>query len=164
MSEHPETCATRARASYKAIDREREGESAHAPEATGPGPVPEFAAELVARITAARIYLPWSDLAEAEWFRLAAMVQRSGVDMLAEHAVDLAARKRAKGQPIASPRYLLRAWQSLPEAPPPGTVAPAAPHQGAPVIPLDQARRAAARTGRAAQAANWYADLLAEEQ
>ncbi|WP_437110930.1 hypothetical protein [Streptomyces sp. enrichment culture] len=126
--------------------------------------MPAFAAELVARITAARIYLPWTDLAHGEWLRLDAMLKRSGVDMLAEHAVDLAARQRAKGQPISSPRYLLRAWQSLPEAPPPGTVAPAAPHQGAPVIPLDQARRAAARTGRAAQAAGWYADLLAEEQ
>lgn len=129
------------------------------------GTVPEFAADLVAKITAARVYLPWTDLAPGEWFRLDAMLKRSGVDMLAEHAVDLAARQRAKGSPISSPRYLLRAWRSLPEAPAPGTVpavAPAAPARGSNVVPFRPA--AADRPGRAAQAADWYADLLAEEQ
>ncbi|MEU2120033.1 hypothetical protein ABZ567_31350 [Streptomyces sp. NPDC016459] len=126
------------------------------------GKVPAFATDLVARITAARVYLPWTDLATAEWFRLDAMLKKSGTDMLAEHAVDLAARQRAKGQPISSPRYLLRAWQSLPEAPPPGTVppaTPATPARGSNVVPFPSADR----PGRAAQAANWYADLLAEE-
>ncbi|MEU3198478.1 hypothetical protein [Streptomyces sp. NPDC006996] len=123
--------------------------------------MPEFAAELVARITAARVYLPWTDLATNEWFRLDAMLKRSGVDMLAEHAADLAARQRAKGQPISSPRYLLRAWQSLPEAPPPGTVPATPTGPGADVIPLNPA---APRKGRAAQAADWYAEIIAQEQ
>ncbi|MFC8584197.1 hypothetical protein ACFUGD_06530 [Streptomyces sp. NPDC057217] len=120
------------------------------------GKVPEFATDLVGRITAARVYLPWTELSAAEWFRLDAMLKRSGVDMLAEHAVDLAARSRAKGKPIGSPRYLLKAWQSLPEAPAPGTVAPTAPATN--VVPFDRARPS--QPGRAAQAADWYADLV----
>lgn len=121
------------------------------------GKVPDFAADLVGRITAAKFYLPWTELSAAEWFRVDAMLKRSGVDMLAEHAVDLAARRRAKGQPIGSPRYLLKAWQSLPEAPAPGTVAPATP-AASNVVPFDRSRPAA--PGRAAQAADWYADLI----
>ncbi|MGW4727640.1 hypothetical protein ACWEQC_00300 [Streptomyces shenzhenensis] len=150
---------------HSPIDRESEGGKEGAPARVPVGTVPEFAAELVARITAARVYLPWTDLAHGEWLRVHRMLNKSGVDMLAEHAVDLAARQRAKGSPISSPRYLLRAWQSLPEAPPPGTVpaaAPAAPARRSNVVPFPSA--AAERPGRAAQAADWYADLLAEEQ
>ncbi|MFF4751801.1 hypothetical protein [Streptomyces sp. NPDC001270] len=124
-------------------------------------PIPPFARPLVDRITAARVYVGW-DLTAGEWLRLDAMLKRSGIDMLAEHAVTLAARQEARGQRVSSARYFLRAWTNLPPAPTAGTV-PAAPTAGpgGNVIPLD---RTQPRKGRAAQAADWYADLLAEEQ
>ncbi|MFB7461689.1 hypothetical protein [Streptomyces sp. NPDC056188] len=117
------------------------------------GGVPPFARPLVDKITAARVYVGW-DLTAGEWLRLDAMVKRSGVDMLAEHAVTLAARQR-----VSSARYFLRAWQSLPPAPTAGTV-PAAPvaGPGADVIPLD---RNQPRKGRAAQSADYLAAALA---
>ncbi|MGW3511204.1 hypothetical protein [Streptomyces sp. NPDC000994] len=130
-----------------------EGVSEEAPApASLTDPIPPFARPLVDRITAARVYVGWS-LTAGEWLRLDAMVKRSGVDMLAEHAVTLAARRE-----VSHARYFLRAWQSLPPAPNAGTV-PAAPvaGPGADVIPLD---RATPRKGRAAQAADWYAELI----
>ncbi|MFD7994519.1 hypothetical protein [Streptomyces mexicanus] len=127
-------------------------EGAPAPDLTAGG-VPPFARPLVDKITAARVYVGW-DLTANEWLRLDAMLRRSGVDMLAEHAVTIAARQR-----VSSARYFLRAWTSLPPAPAAGTV-PAAPTSN--VVPFPSA--AADRPGRAAQAAGFYADLLAEEQ
>jgi len=136
------------------IERVSEGgnEGASAPDLTAGG-VPPFARPLVDRITAAKVYVGW-DLTPNEWLRLDAMLRRSGVDMLAEHAVTLAARQR-----VSSARYFLRAWTSLPPAPTEGTV-PATP-TAAPagnVIPLD---RTAPRKGRAAQSADYLAAALA---
>ncbi|MFF9262024.1 hypothetical protein [Streptomyces longwoodensis] len=128
------------------------GEGAPAP-ASLTDPIPPFARPLVDRITAAKVYVGW-DLTSGEWLRLDAMLRRSGADMLAEHAVTLAARQR-----VSSARYFLRAWTSLPPAPTAGTV-PAAPAAGpgADVIPLDPT---APRKGRAAQSADYLAAALA---
>lgn len=122
--------------------------------------IPEFARPLVDQITAAGVLVAWN-LAPAEWFMVDALVKRSGLDMLATAAVQAAARAR---RGVSHARYFLRAWQSLPPAPAAGTVPaaiPAAPARGSNVVPFPSA---ADRPGRAAQAADWYADLLAEEQ
>ncbi|MFJ2017220.1 hypothetical protein [Streptomyces nodosus] len=115
-------------------------------------PIPPFARPLVDQITAAEVYVGW-DLTSGEWLRLDAMVKRSGVDMLARHAVTLAARQR-----VSSARYFLRAWTNLPPAPAAGTV-PAAPTTGpgGNVIPLDRAQP----RSRAAQSADYLAQALA---
>ncbi|MET7450656.1 hypothetical protein ABZT03_01945 [Streptomyces sp. NPDC005574] len=120
-------------------------------------PIPEFARPLVDAITAAGVIVRW-DLTTTEWFTLDALMKRSGADMLASAAVRAAARRD-----VSHARYFLRAWNGLPPAPAAGT-APAAPAAGpgADVIPLNRPRTAG--TGRAAQAADWYADLLAEEK
>lgn len=116
--------------------------------------IPEFARALVDQITAAGVLVAWN-LAPAEWFLVDALAKRSGLDMLAAAAVQAAARNR-KG--VSHARYFLRAWQSLPPAPAPGTVPAAAPASHASnVIPLDRA----APRGRVAQSADHLAAALA---
>lgn len=116
--------------------------------------IPEFARPLVDQITAAGVLVAWN-LAPAEWFIVDALVKRSGLDMLATAAVQAAARNR-KG--VSHARYFLRAWQSLPPAPAPGTVPAAAPAAHASnVIPLDRAQP----RGRVAQSADYLAEALA---
>ena len=122
--------------------------------------IPEFARPLVDQITATGVLVAWN-LAPAEWFIVDALAKRSGLDMLATAAVQAAQRARTG---VAHARYFLRTWQALPPAPAPGTVpaaTPAAPSRSSNVVPFPSA---AERPGRAAQAADWYADLLAEEQ
>ncbi|APD18571.1 DNA binding protein [Streptomyces phage Picard] len=122
--------------------------------------IPAKARPLVDQITAAGVLVAWT-LAPGEWIVVDALMKRSGADMLAQAAVQAAARARGKG--VAHARYFLRTWQALPPAPEPGTVpatAPAGPARSN-VVPFPSA--AADRPGRAAQAAGWYADLLAEE-
>ncbi|MFC3347742.1 hypothetical protein ACFOOM_09945 [Streptomyces echinoruber] len=121
--------------------------------------IPEFARPLVDQITAAGIYPAWT-LTPTEWFTVDALMKRSGPDMLAAAAVQAAQRAR---NGVAHARYFLRAWQALPPAPAPSTAPAAAP--GSNVVPFPgRAHAAADRPGRAAQAAGFYADLLAEEQ
>ncbi|MFD4880038.1 hypothetical protein ACFWOB_42675 [Streptomyces sp. NPDC058420] len=121
-------------------------------------PIPEFARPLVDAITAAGVIVRW-DLNTTEWFTLDAQMKRSGADMLATAAVRAAGRRD-----VSHARYFLRAWAGLPPAPAAGTAPAAAPATGpgADVIPLNRPRTTG--TGRAAQAAGWYADLLAEEK
>ncbi|AFU62178.1 DNA binding protein [Streptomyces phage SV1] len=120
--------------------------------------IPAKARPLVDRITAAGVLVAWT-LAPGEWIVVEALMKRSGPDMLAQAAVQAAARARGKG--VAHARYFLRTWQALPPAPEPGTVPAAAPAGPARsnVVPFPGADR----PGRAAQAAGWYADLLTEE-
>jgi hypothetical protein len=133
------------------IERMNEGVREQAPplDLTAGG-IPPFARPLVDQITAAEVYVGW-DLTAGEWLRLDAMVKRSGVDMLARHAVTLAAR-----QNVSSARYFLRAWTSLPPSPTEGTVA-AAPVARGNVIPLDRSHP----RGRVAQSADYLAEALA---
>ncbi|MFF7295334.1 hypothetical protein [Streptomyces sp. NPDC008265] len=105
--------------------------------------VPDFARDLVDKITAAQVYPRW-DLTTGEWFQLDSLLQRSGADMLAAVAV-----KAASKRDVSHARYFLRAWLNLPPAPSAGTVPP--PRTGADVIPLD------ARRGKAATAAAMFA-------
>ncbi|MEU0719073.1 hypothetical protein ABZ498_18080 [Streptomyces lavendulocolor] len=112
--------------------------------------IPEFARPLVDQITAAGVLVAWN-LAPAEWFLVDALVKRSGLDMLATAAVQAAARNR---RGVSHARYFLRAWQSLPPAPTPGTV-PAG--HASNVIPLDRAQP----RGRVAQSADYLAEALA---
>ncbi|MGA5501744.1 hypothetical protein [Streptomyces umbrinus] len=113
--------------------------------------IPEFARPLVDQITAAGVLVAWN-LAPAEWFLTDALAKRSGLDMLAAAAVQAAARNR---RGVSHARYFLRAWQSLPPAPAPGTVPAAAPASN--VIPLDRATP----RGRVAQSADHLAAALA---
>ncbi|MFD7647849.1 hypothetical protein ACFV5M_09335 [Streptomyces albidoflavus] len=158
-TEHPDECGTRARASFKTNERLSEGVSARDVRVAV---IPEFARPVVDQISAAGIYPAWT-LTPAEWIVVHALIKRSGEAMLAAAAVQAAQRARTG---VAHARYFLRAWQALPPAPEPGTVpaAPAAPTRGSNVLPFPSAGAAADRPGRAAQAADWYADLLAEEQ
>lgn len=116
--------------------------------------IPEFARPLVDQITAAGVLVAWN-LAAAEWFIVDALMKRSGLDMLATAAVQAAARNR---RGVSHARYFLRAWQSLPPAPAPGTVPAAAPASpGSNVIPLDRSQP----RGRVAQSADHLAAALA---
>ncbi|MFE1332063.1 hypothetical protein [Streptomyces microflavus] len=152
--DHPEECDTRAQASFKTNNRLNEGESARDDRVAV---IPDFARPVVDRISAAEVYPAWT-LTSGEWVIVHALIKRSGPDMLAAAAVQAAQRAR---NGVAHARYFLRAWQALPPAPAPGTVpATAAPARGSNVVPFPSADR----PGRAAQAADWYADLLAEEQ
>jgi hypothetical protein len=109
---------------------------------------PEFAEQLVAKITAARVYVAW-DLTPGEWLRIDALLKRSGDDMLAAVAVKAAAKRD-----VSHARYFLRAWQSLPALPAPGTIPAQPAGPGADVIPLNAGPR---RQGRAAAAADMFA-------
>jgi hypothetical protein len=124
---------------------------ARAPEAAV---IPANCRPLVDQITAAGVIVRW-DLTTAEWFTTEAFILRSGTDMLAAAAVTAARRARYG---VSHARYFLRTWHALPPAPAPGTT-PATPT--ADVIPLDPT---APRKGRAAQAADWYAEIIAKEQ
>ncbi|QCX77646.1 hypothetical protein C9F11_20055 [Streptomyces sp. YIM 121038] len=93
-------------------------------------------------LTAAGIVVEWS-LAEAEWFRLEAVVQRTAVPALVDHAREQWRRARSRPRSV---RYFLPGWTALPPVP---TGAPTSP--GADVIPLD-----AARPGRVQRAADLF--------
>src|SRR5690606_5198002 len=152
--EHPEKCATRARASFKTNECMSEGgERARGNVAV----IPEGARPIVDQITAAGVVVAWT-LTTAEWFIVDALARRSGPDRPAAAAVR-AARRARNG--VSHARYFLRTWQALPPAPAEGTVPAAPTGPGADVIPLDPT---APRKGRAAQAADWYAEIIAKEQ
>ncbi|MFC8199918.1 mucin-2 [Streptomyces sp. NPDC057298] len=101
-------------------------------------------------LTAAGVVVEWS-LAEADWFRLEAIVARTAVAALVDHAVEQWRRARSRPRSV---RYFLPGWTALPPVP---AGAPTAP--GADVIPLD-----AARPGRVARAAGMFAAALDDPQ
>ncbi|MFJ9034529.1 mucin-2 [Streptomyces sp. NPDC102274] len=108
--------------------------------------VPPNIRPLQEEMTAAGIVVEWS-LAQADWFRLEAIVKRTAVPALVEHARGQWHHARSRPRSV---RYFLPGWTSLPPVP---AGAPTSP--GAEVIPLD-----AARPGRAARAANLFAAAL----
>ncbi|MFJ7267275.1 hypothetical protein ACIQV3_11520 [Streptomyces sp. NPDC099050] len=140
-SENPTTTGRESLPHHSPIDGVNEGVREGAPSSVPP----EFARELVDKITAAQIYPAW-DLRPGEWFQVDALLKRSGVDMLAAVAV-----KAASKRDVSHARYFLRAWLNLPPAAAPGTVPP--PRTGADVIPLDRTPR----RGKAANAAAMFA-------
>ncbi|MCY0959630.1 mucin-2 [Streptomyces sp. H27-H5] len=108
--------------------------------------VPPNVVPLRDALTAAGIVVEWS-LETAEWFRLEAIVARTAVAALVEHARGQFGRARTRPRSV---RYFLPGWTALP---PVASGAPTAP--GADVIPLD-----AARPGRVARAADMFAAAL----
>ncbi|MCY0944652.1 hypothetical protein [Streptomyces antarcticus] len=129
---------------HSSIDGVNEGVREGVREGAPSSVPPDFARDLVDKITAAQVYPAW-DLRPGEWFQVDALLKRSGVDMLAAVAVKAAAKRD-----VSHARYFLRAWLNLPPAPAAGTVPP--PRNGADVIPL-----AGARKGKAAHAAAMFA-------
>lgn len=108
--------------------------------------VPPNVVPLRDELTAAGIVVEWS-LETAEWFRLEAIVARTAVPALVDHAREQWRRARSRPRSV---RYFLPGWTALPPVP---AGAPTAP--GADVIPLD-----AARPGRVARAADMFAAAL----
>ncbi|MEU1020228.1 mucin-2 [Streptomyces sp. NPDC005898] len=108
--------------------------------------VPPNVVPLRDALTAAGIVVEWS-LETAEWFRLEAIVARTSVAALVEHARGQFGRARSRPRSV---RYFLPGWTALPPVP---DGAPTSP--GADVIPLD-----AARPGRVARAADMFAAAL----
>ncbi|MEW1774703.1 mucin-2 [Streptomyces sp. NPDC086777] len=112
--------------------------------------VPPNLRPLCDALTAAGIVVEWS-LAEADWFRLEAIVKRTAVAALVDHAREQCRRARSRPRSV---RYFLPGWSALPPVP---AGAPTSP--GADVIPL-----AAARPGRVARAADMFAAALNSPQ
>ncbi|MDJ1136243.1 hypothetical protein NMN56_030720, partial [Streptomyces iconiensis] len=98
-------------------------------------------------LTAAGIVVEWN-LAAADWFRLEAIVKRTAVAALVDHARGQWQHARSRPRSV---RYFLPGWTALPPVP---EGAPTAP--GANVIPLAGPRR-----GRVAAAADMFAAALA---
>lgn len=99
-------------------------------------------------LTAAGIVVEWN-LAAADWFRLEAIVKRTAVAALVDHARGQWQHARSRPRSV---RYFLPGWSALPPVP---EGAPTAP--GADVIPL----AAGPRRGRVAAAADMFAAALA---
>lgn len=116
----------------------------------GSPPVPPNLRPLRDALTAAGVVVEWS-LAEADWFRLEAIVARTAVPALVDHAREQWRRARSRPRSV---RYFLPGWSALPPVP---DGAPTSP--GADVIPLDTAR-----PGRVARAADLFAAALNSPQ
>jgi hypothetical protein len=144
-SESQTACGPNSGPLYHPIERVNEGVREEGPPSAV---IPQFAEQLVGQITAARVYVPWN-LTPGEWFKVDALIKRSGVDMLAAVAVRAATKKD-----VGHARYFLRAWQSLPALPAPGTVPAQPAGPGADVIPLAAGPR---RQGRVATAQAMFA-------
>ncbi|KAA6215124.1 mucin-2 [Streptomyces albofaciens JCM 4342] len=97
-------------------------------------------------LTAAGVVVEWS-LTSPEWFRLEAIVKRTAVPALVDHAREQWRRARSRPR---SARYFLPGWSALPPVPAGGLTSP-----GADVIPL-----AVARPTRSARAADLFAAAL----
>ncbi|MFD7106116.1 mucin-2 [Streptomyces celluloflavus] len=101
-------------------------------------------------LTAAGVVVEWS-LAEADWFRLEAIVARTAVPALVEHAREQWRRARSRPRSV---RYFLPGWTALPPVP-----------AGAPTAPCaDVIRLDVARPGRVARAADMFAAALSPQE
>lgn len=81
--------------------------------------IPADALPLVEGITAAGINVRWPFKGD-QWFPILALITKSGVPALVDHAVRAAARNTS----IDSAKYFLRGWAELPPLPRPGTERP----------------------------------------
>ena len=80
---------------------------------------PEAALPLVEGITAAGINVRWPFKGD-QWFPVLALITKSGVPALVDHAV----RASARNPNIDSAKYFMRGWSELPPLPRPGTERP----------------------------------------
>jgi hypothetical protein len=87
------------------------------PGALGYG-IPEDARPLVDGITAAGIYVRWPFKGNG-WFPILAMIAKSGVPAMVDHA-----RKASARTDVESANYFLKGWGELPPLPPAGTDRP----------------------------------------
>lgn len=81
--------------------------------------IPEAARPLVDGITAAGVYVRWPFKGNS-WFPVLAMISKSGVPAMVDHALKAAARTE-----IESANYFLKGWGELPPLPAPGVTRPA---------------------------------------
>lgn len=82
--------------------------------------IPDAARPLVDGLTAAGVVVRWPYKGNG-WFPTLALIEKSGVTALIEHALKAAARAT---EPIDSARYFERGWSELPPMPPPSTQRP----------------------------------------
>ncbi|MFD7101899.1 hypothetical protein [Streptomyces celluloflavus] len=80
--------------------------------------IPDAARPLVDALTAAGVVVRWPFRGD-EWFRVLALIEKTGVPALVDHAVKAAARAD-----IGSAKYFMRGWSELPPLPAPGAVRP----------------------------------------
>jgi hypothetical protein len=80
--------------------------------------IPEAARPLVDGVTAAGVYVRWPFKGNA-WFPVLAMISKSGVPAMVDHA-----RKAASRTDVESANYFLKGWSELPPIPAPGTDRP----------------------------------------
>ncbi|MFF1958004.1 hypothetical protein ACFVWX_13560 [Streptomyces sp. NPDC058220] len=81
--------------------------------------IPEQARPLVDGLTAAGVIVRWPFHGN-EWFPLLALVSRTGVPAMVDHATKVASRTQ-----VESAKYFLNGWSELPPLPPPGDGRPA---------------------------------------
>lgn len=85
-------------------------------------PVPDWALPLVHRVhTAGLPGLRWN-LTSADWLMVHSLMQRKGIEAMADYAVRAAA---SSSRPVVSARYFMRGWKELTDAPPNGSAPPA---------------------------------------
>jgi hypothetical protein len=80
--------------------------------------IPEAARPLVDGITAAGVYVRWPFEGNG-WFPILAMISKSGVPAMVDHALKAAARTD-----VESANYFLKGWRELPPKPAPGASRP----------------------------------------
>ncbi|MFJ4808536.1 hypothetical protein [Streptomyces longwoodensis] len=80
--------------------------------------IPEAARPLVDGITAAGVYVRWPFKGNA-WFPVLAMISKSGVPAMVDHALKAAARTN-----VESANYFLKGWSELPPMPAAGVSRP----------------------------------------
>lgn len=100
--------------------------------------IPDQARPLVDQLTAAGVIVRWPFTGN-EWFPLLALISKTGVPAMVDHAVKVAARTS-----VESAKYFLNGWGELPPMPEPGTARPALRTVSAPATP-QAARRQASR-------------------
>lgn len=80
--------------------------------------IPDQARPLVDGLTAAGVIVRWPFVGDA-WFPVLALIEKSGVPALIDHAIKAAARTD-----VGSAKYFMRGWRELPPLPSPGTERP----------------------------------------
>lgn len=111
--------------------------------------IPDQARPLVDGLTAAGVIVRWPFQGN-EWFPLLALISKTGIPAMVDHATKVAARTQ-----VESAKYFLNGWAELPPMPAPGA-RPALRTVGTPAAP--QSPQAARR-----QASRDYLDQLSEQ-